>query len=243
MTQILVLAAGKGTRMNSELPKVMHEINGMPMLWMVLQNAGKISEDISIIYSEDLLPYLPHEYKHVFQKERLGTGHALYCALPWLNDSSKTLVLYGDNPFISPDLMKGLLDCLDKEDASVASIAFTANDPAGYGRVVMDDEGNFLKIVECKDATEEEKKITLCNSGIMAFAPSEVQQILPIIMEKGRRVNGEYYLTDAISVARSLGKKVAFITAERPEKVIGVNTQAELMRAREIAGQSMDDDR
>lgn len=234
MTKILVLAAGKGSRMNSDLPKVMHEIAGKTMLSMVLDNSSAISDDITIIYSEDLKQYLPAGYKYILQKERIGTGHAVNCALPELDNDSKLLVLYGDNPFISSDLISRLLEHLDREEAFVASIAFIAEDPTGYGRVVMDDEGNFQKIVECKDANEEEKKIRLCNSGIIAFAPSAAKMVIPIIMDRGARSNGEYYLTDAISVSRGLGKKVVFLVAENSEQVIGVNTQGELVRARNM---------
>ncbi len=219
--------------MKSELPKVMHKIGGSPMLSKVIESASKISEDITIVYSESLVPYLSQyqDYKLVLQEEPLGTAHAVFCALD-KKMTGQILVLYADNPFLSSRVMEGLLQHLDHHKADVASLAFIADKPEGYGRVITDEDGNFMKIQECKDASPVEKQINLCNSGIMAFGPGIAQTILSIIMQE--KANKEYYLTDAISVATDLGRRVTFMVAENNNEVIGVNTKEELEVARGI---------
>lgn len=230
---IIILAAGKGSRMKSDLPKVMHKIGGVPMLSKVIEGASKISDDITIVYSESLVPYLSEyqDYKLVLQEEPLGTAHAVFCAL---DDKmlGKVLVLYADNPFLSSDVMLGLLEHLEQQKADIASLAFITDKPEGYGRIITDEHGNFIKIQECRDASFLEKQVKLCNSGIMAFGPGVAQIVLSIIMQ--RKTNKEYYLTDAISVATALGKEVTFMVAKNNNEVIGVNTKEELEVARSI---------
>ena len=230
---IIILAAGRGSRMKSELPKVMHEIGGVPMLSKVIEGASKVSDDITIVYSEPLVPYLSQyqDYKLVLQEEPLGTAHAVFCAVD-KKMPGKILVLYADNPFLSSRVMEGLLLHLDHQKADVASLAFITDNPEGYGRVITDENSNFIKIQECKDATSLEKQVKLCNSGIMAFGPGIAQTVLSIIMQE--KVNQEYYLTDVISVATALGGRVTFMVAENNNEVIGVNTREELEVARGI---------
>lgn len=232
---IIILAAGKGSRMKSDLPKVMHKIGGVPMLSKVIESASKISNDITIVYSHYLEPYLAdyQNYRLILQEEQLGTAHAVFAALD-NRMSAPILVLYADNPFLSSRLMKDLLGHLAKSKAAIASLAFVPSDPTGYGRVITDDAGNFIKIQECIDASLEEKAVKLCNSGIMAFAPNVAQKVLSVIMNKGS--DKEYYLTDSISVALALGERVTFMVAPNNEEVIGINTQEELLLAQNIMG-------
>jgi UDP-N-acetylglucosamine pyrophosphorylase len=232
---IIILAAGKGSRMKSDLPKVMHQIGGVPMLSKVIESASKISDDITIVYSDSLVPYLSQyqDYKLVLQDEPLGTAHAVFCALN-AKMSGKILVLYADNPFLSSGVMSSLLRHLEEQKADIASLAFITEKPEGYGRIISDKDGNFIKIQECKEATALEKQVKLCNSGIIAFAPGVARKVLSIIMQE--RSHKEYYLTDAIFVATALGRRVTFMVADNNNEVIGVNTREELQAARAIIG-------
>lgn len=232
---VIILAAGKGSRMNSDLPKVMHKVGGVPMLSKVIESASRITDDITIVYSHHLAPYLDdyQGYHLVLQEFPLGTAHAVFSALN-KRMLGPVLVLYADNPFLSSHLMRDLLNHLEENEASIASLAFMPKDPTGYGRVITDAAGNFIKIQECKDARPEEKAVNLCNSGIMAFAPNISQKVLSIIMNS--KSDKEYYLTDAIAVASSLNMKVTFMVAKDNNEVIGVNNQEELLFAQNIMG-------
>lgn len=229
--QILILAAGKGSRMKSELPKPMHRIAGSTMLEMVLDNASKVSDDITIVYSDFIKPYLASiHYKLILQPEPLGTGHAVYCAIDSIDISKPTIVLYADNPFIDDAMISAMLLEFNKSNSDMMVMAFERNDPAGYGRLILDAQNRVKKIVECKNAEPQEKAIILCNSGIILFNSALLKESLCELIDNYKAASGEYYLTSLIEIAYKKDYKTSFFTASGVVP-LGVNTQEELKAA------------
>lgn len=231
--QIIILAAGNGSRMGSSLPKVMHQVDGKPMIERVLDNCASVSNDLVLVYSQVLLKYLtPYEHlcKLALQESPKGTAHAVDAASRYFSSNKSIMVIYGDNPLITADIIKDLEKHLLSTNSAAVTLAFERDDPAQYGRIVTDEHGNFLKIVEHKNASEQIRKITLCNSGIMVFAPGILQKYLPYCLEE-RDLKTELYLTKIIEVCASFTEKVTFFKAHNADLVLGVNTQEELLEA------------
>ncbi len=225
---VVILAAGEGTRMKSSLPKVLHRIGGAPMVQHVARAAATAFGDpaTAVVVGpgmDAVAAGLPSARAFV-QKERLGTAHAVLQARDALEAAEgPVLVLYGDTPLIRPDTLERLVDAV-AAGAAVAVLGFRAADPTGYGRLLMRD-GHLAAIREERDASDEERRITLCNSGVMAFAPGEALRLLERIGNDNAK--GEYYLTDAVGLAVDEGLRTAAI--ECPEReVLGVNTRAQL---------------
>lgn len=234
--QIIILAAGKGSRMESDLPKVMHEVGGVPMLETVLNNSLKVTDDVVIVYSEDLKKYLtPYEgmCRFALQKEPKGTAHATHAAIDLIDENKTILVLYGDHPLITPELMNELVEYLNFSNASLVTLCFERDDPAFYGRISIDQNGEFLEIIEYKNATEEQKKITLCNSGIMAFNPGILNECLPLFANDFRDKK-EVYLTEIVKLCKAKEKKVSYLLSDNHDLIVGVNTKNELLEANNI---------
>ena len=236
--QIVILAAGKGSRMKSNLPKVMHKIGDKTMLQMVVDNAYAVTKDIVLVYSDHIAKYLSffeNKCKFALQDEQLGTAHAVWVASALINNNIQNAVIYGDNPLITPEIITELFNYLETSRSAIVTLAFEHEEPNAYGRIILDEEGNFKKIVEFKVATEPEKKIKLCNSGIMAFAPGILQKYLPDCINRSRNAhNSELYLTEIIEICSSAGEKVSYYTSKNHHLVIGINTQEELQAANEI---------
>jgi UDP-N-acetylglucosamine pyrophosphorylase len=241
--QIIILAAGKGSRMESDLPKVMHEVAGKAMLERVVENCSKVTSDLVLVYSDHLLPYL-HLFKQcelAKQEEQLGTAHAVSVATNLIDPNKVTAVIYGDNPLITPSIINGLLRHLNDSSSAVVTLALECTEPNQYGRIILNDAGEFKKIVEFKFANESEKALTLCNSGIMAFAPGILSKYLPKCLVRDPEFPArELYLTDIIAVCSQAGEKVSYHTSEDHAFLVGVNTKTELEKvnnfAREIQG-------
>lgn len=234
--QIIILTAGNGSRMQSDLPKVMHKVGGVPMLETVLNNSLKITDDVIIVHSERLREYItPYENmcRFVLQKEPLGTAHATYAAIDLINKDKTILVLYGDHPLITPEIMEELIKYLNQTASSLVTLGFQREDPAQYGRIATDKNGEFLEIIEYKNATEEEKKIKLCNSGIMAFNPGILNKYLPLFAT-GRNDNKEVYLTELVKICKQDGEKVSYFLSSDYDLIVGVNTKDELAEANNI---------
>ncbi|MFK7974228.1 MAG: NTP transferase domain-containing protein [Rickettsiaceae bacterium] len=239
--QIIILAAGKGSRMNSTLPKVMHEVGGVPMLERVVQNCYKVTRNLILVYSDHLLPYLhlfTSRCQVVNQTAQLGTAHAVSVARNLMDDKENIGVIYGDNPLINDHIIKELFNHLTEAGSQAATLAFENNQPSHYGRIILDSDGEFQSIIESKYATEEEKKITLCNSGIMAFAPSILKKYInkclaPSKIDPAR----ELYLTDIIAVCRKENKKISYYKSPEHQLMMGVNTQEELHKANNLVKQ------
>lgn len=237
--QIIILAAGHGTRMKSELPKVMHEVAGIPMIERVINNCQKITKDLVLIYSKHLEPYLDRfkdKCTLVEQKEQLGTAHAVSVAESKFDNNTEIGVIYGDNPLITSEIIENMFNHLRDTNSKALTLVFECKEPNQYGRIIVDEKGNFKKIVEAKFASEEQKKITLCNSGIMAFAPGILEKHLKkCLIPDNNLPDKELYLTDIIEHCTNDGDKVSYYKAEKSELVIGVNTQDELKNANLIA--------
>jgi bifunctional UDP-N-acetylglucosamine pyrophosphorylase/glucosamine-1-phosphate N-acetyltransferase len=229
----VVLAAGQGTRMKSAIPKVLHPLAGLPLVMHALKAAAAAGADrCSVVIPPESVGFgtlrPPVETQFFEQKERLGTAHAVLAARPALEEETgPVLVLYGDTPLVSPESLKRLATALDS-GAAMAVMGFEAKDPTGYGRLITSGSGELLAIREEKDATPEERCLSLCNSGIMAFQGSLVLGLLSRIGNANKA--GEYYLTDAVEVSHARGHRVAFELIGEDE-VRGVNTRAQLAEA------------
>jgi UDP-N-acetylglucosamine pyrophosphorylase len=236
--QIVILAAGKGSRMKSDLPKVMHQVAGKSMLEHVVDNAHAITDDLILVYSDHIKEYLPlfeKKCRFAVQEEQLGTAHAVWVAMDLIHDNVATAVIYGDNPLITPDIITGLFNHLETSKSAVATLVFEHEEPNAYGRIITDADGNFQKIVEFKFANEEERKIKLCNSGIMAFVPGILKKYLPYCLDESMQAQGkELYLTEIIEVCARNGEKVTYYTSHDHRLVIGVNTPEELDAANKV---------
>jgi bifunctional UDP-N-acetylglucosamine pyrophosphorylase / glucosamine-1-phosphate N-acetyltransferase len=232
----VVLGAGQGTRMKSAIPKVLHPLAGLPLVAHVMNAAAAAGASrCSAVIPPGAQGFgklhTPVETEFFEQEERLGTAHAVLTARTALEgEAGAVLVLYGDTPLISPESLKRLAAALDC-GAAMAVMGFEASDPKGYGRLIASQSGALLAIREEKDATAEERSLTLCNSGIMAFRGHLVLELLSLIGNNNKA--GEYYLTDAVEIAHRLGHHVAYELIEEDD-VRGVNTRAQLSEAEAI---------
>jgi bifunctional UDP-N-acetylglucosamine pyrophosphorylase/glucosamine-1-phosphate N-acetyltransferase len=233
----IILAAGQGTRMKSDLPKVLHQVAGLPMAAHVASTAAAAgSEAVAVVVGhgggpvrEALQPILGNATFHV-QEEQRGTAHAVLAAREAIaNGFDDVLVLYGDTPLVRPEvlaLMRGTL----AGGAAIVVSGFRPADPFGYGRLIEKD-GKLKAIREERDASPEEKIITLCNGGLMALRGEHIEGILDAIGDDNAK--GEFYLTDAVEIANERGLDV--VAVEIPiEDVIGVNTRVELAEVEAI---------
>lgn len=241
---IIILAAGKGTRMKSELPKVMHKVAGREMLNLVIDEAKALNpQNITIVVSnemqstqEKILKDHPEvKISFVLQKERKGTAHAVSTGLENLKDlGEQLLILYGDTPLTSRLTMHKMVEKLD--DFSLCILGFDDEEENAYGRLVIDVKGHLEKIVEFKDATDEERKIALCNSGVVAVDGQKIRNLLAKVNDDNAA--GEFYLTDIVGIAGEMGLKRTFIKTEL-EEVLGVNSRFELAKIEAIKQQQL----
>lgn len=229
----IVLAAGLGTRMKSNMPKVMHQLAGRPMVNHVianLQDAG--IDEITVVIGPDMpgLEKAVAPHNTAVQVDRLGTGHAVSMAKEALNGfEGNILIAFGDTPLISPDTFKRMLSGPEKGDVVV--LGFRPADPAVYGRLIVDENGTLQEIVEFKDATEEQRKIDLCNSGVMCVAGSKLFDLLECVTNDNTA--GEYYLTDIVALARQDGLVCSVVEGDEDE-LLGVNSRVELAKAEQL---------
>ena len=234
----VILAAGKGTRMKSELPKVLHQIFQKPMLsWVVdaVNNLDCKTQTITVVghKSELVQEYLKKNYdnaKTVLQAQQLGTGHAVASAVSEIGDfDGCVLILCGDTPLITTSKLKSFVEAheLYKNDITVMTCDF--DDPTGYGRIVRDENGNVVKIVEQKDATQNEKQIKEINSGIYCLNWAKVKHAFCEL--KNNNAQGEYYLTDIIEWANSNNLKVGGWVNNDNREIFGVNSKKHLSMA------------
>ncbi|KAA9009747.1 bifunctional UDP-N-acetylglucosamine diphosphorylase/glucosamine-1-phosphate N-acetyltransferase GlmU [Histidinibacterium aquaticum] len=237
-TSLILLAAGKGTRMNSDLPKVLHEVAGAPLLAHALRSgqaldperivvvAGHGSESVRVSV-EDWAP----EATVVVQEEQLGTGHAVAQARDALRGAEgDAVVLYGDTPFIRPETLQAMAEARATHDIVV--LGFEARDPGRYGRLVTEGD-DLIRIVEFKDASEEERALNLCNSGLLC---AKADLLLELVGElSNENASGEYYLTDVPALARERGLSATVVRCDEAE-TMGVNSRADLAAA-EVAYQ------
>jgi len=252
-TDIVILAAGKGTRMKSQLPKVLHKLAGKPMLGHVLDAATTVGDSKKIIVTGHGAEavralYSDPSISMVEQAEQLGTGHAVHMALPELREDAKVVILYGDVPLITSDTISQMLDAVD--DKSIGLLTIQLNNPQGYGRIIRDADGQIEAIVEQKDANPEQLKVDEVNTGVMSLTAQQLAEWLPLI--NNNNAQGEYYLTDLISIARKAGYSINGIHPSSVAEVEGINNrqqlaalervyQAQLADALMVAGTSLAD--
>lgn len=225
---VIILAAGQGTRMKSSMPKVLHAVAGKPMVQHVIDNAhGLNAEKIVVVYGHggDQVQAAIKDQKieWVLQAQQLGTGHAVQQALPNLSDSHKALILYGDVPLTRPETLTALL--AKQPSHGIGLLTVNLVDPTGYGRIIRDG-GKVQSIVEQKDASDAQKKITEVNTGIMCCDANDLRRWLSNL--KNNNAQKEYYLTDIIAMCVAEGGVVETHQPQSADEVEGVNNRLQL---------------
>jgi bifunctional UDP-N-acetylglucosamine pyrophosphorylase/glucosamine-1-phosphate N-acetyltransferase len=231
---IVVLAAGKGTRMKSDLHKVLHPIAGRPMLDHLLASAGKLGAAQTVVIAghgrDQLEAALAGRATIAVQEPQLGTAHAVLQAREALTGfEGDVLVLYADVPFVRAETMRAMLDRLHGPDSpAIVVLGFEPADALAYGRVIAAD-GIIAKMVEHKDASEAERTCRLCNSGLLA---ARADALFALVDRVGNdNVQGEYYLPDVVNIATTDGEVCAVVVTDDPDEVSGINSRAELAEA------------
>ena len=233
----LILAAGKGTRMKSSMPKVLHCVGGVPMVEQVLRavkGAGTQRQIVVVGFGgEAVQEYLGGSAETVMQEQQLGTGHAVMQAEPLLKGVSGTLlVTCGDTPLVTEDTFRRLLECHERTKAAATVLTAVMPDPTGYGRVIRDDNGQVVKIVEQKDGTPEELAVQEVNAGIYCFDMDFLWDMLHDVTNDNAQ--GEYYLTDIIGMLVAAGKVVSAFAAPDYRETLGVNSRLQMAEAEQV---------
>lgn len=231
----VVLAAGKGTRMKSDLAKVLHEIDGKPLLEFVLDACKPLGLDGTVVIVGHQAEQVAGVSKRAgaqtaLQAEQLGTGHAVDQARAALESKSgSVLVLCGDVPLLSTKTIAALVERTEQTGAAATVLTAIAEDPTGYGRIVRDADGAVQAIVEHKDATEEQREIREYNTGTWCFDNAKLWDLLGRLDTDNSQ--GEYYLTDVVEILVSDGEHVEAVICEDEREVQGINTVDDLARA------------
>ena len=225
---VVILAAGKGTRMYSELPKVLRLLAGKPMVQHVIDTAKSVgASDIHLVYGHggDLLKEKLGEQNlnWVLQAEQLGTGHAMQQAAPHFQDDEDIIMLYGDVPLIAKDTLQRLIEA--KPEGGIGLLTVILDNPTGYGRIIREN-GEVVGIIEQKDATEEQRKIQEINTGIMVASGKDFKRWLSQL--DNNNAQGEYYITDVIALAHKEGNKIETVHPSRLSEMEGVNNRLQL---------------
>jgi bifunctional UDP-N-acetylglucosamine pyrophosphorylase/glucosamine-1-phosphate N-acetyltransferase/UDP-N-acetylglucosamine pyrophosphorylase len=235
----VILAAGLGKRMKSDKAKVLHEINGQPMIMYILETAKKITGNNIVVVvgnqAEKVSKVISKKYNVMFalQKEQLGTGHAVKCALPFLPEySEQVLILCGDVSLLTFDTVKKLYEEHIRTNRDVSVLAVKIDNPKGYGRIMMDERNCVSGIIEEADANDEQKCINIINSGIYCIKRDFLEYSLNKI--KSNNAQGEFYLTDVVKIGYSENKNIGAMIGKDSEEVLGVNSMEELMVAERI---------
>ncbi|MGB5260740.1 MAG: bifunctional UDP-N-acetylglucosamine diphosphorylase/glucosamine-1-phosphate N-acetyltransferase GlmU [Gammaproteobacteria bacterium] len=226
---IVILAAGKGTRMRSDLPKVLHRLGGRPLLWHVLQtarqfDAARIHVVIGHRAEEVRATFSDAEVEWVVQDEQLGTGHAVAQAMPGIPDGDTVLVMYGDIPLITQSTLAPL--CAMAEEGFVGLLTAELDDPTGYGRILHHADGSISGSVEEKDASAAERSIREVNTGFVAAPATKLRRWINVL--DNDNAQGEFYLTDVVARAVADGVSVRGLSAESVDEVLGINDRLQL---------------
>lgn len=232
-TALIILAAGKGTRMKSDLPKVLHKVAGVPMLHHAMRGGAALSPERTIVvagHGADEVEAAAKDYDPeaiiALQEEQNGTGHAVAQAKPALEGfDGDAIVLYGDTPFISPETLERMAEARKSHDVVV--LGFEPADPARYGRLVMSRD-RLDRIVEFKDASDEERAITFCNSGVICAGAATLFDLIDAVGNDN--ASGEYYLTDIVAIANARGLSATAIACDEAE-TLGINSRTDLAAA------------
>jgi bifunctional UDP-N-acetylglucosamine pyrophosphorylase/glucosamine-1-phosphate N-acetyltransferase len=227
---VVILAAGKGSRMKSDKPKVLHELAGRPLISWLLESVELLSpEKIIVVTAPDMDDVrdiiAPHH--SVVQKQARGTGDAVKAALPALDGhKGDVLVLLGDTPLLAHDTLQDLIDARHLDNAGLSVLGVELDDPHGYGRLVPDKKGKLVRIVEQKDCTAEEEKLTVVNTGAFCVAAIKLAPWLEQLSDENSQ--NEYYFTDLPAIARAEGYKTEICISYDEDEVAGINSRAQL---------------
>ena len=235
----VILAAGKGTRMKSDIPKVLHKIFEKPLLGYVLGSVKDITTENFVIvghHAEEVQEYVEKNYqnaKTVLQTPQLGTGHAVSMVCPYLEDySGQILILCGDTPLITSETLKKFVEYHNSNNSDLTVMSTIFENPANYGRIIREQDGSLKCIVEEKDATLEEKAVKEVNAGIYILNWSKVKPAFSQLTSNNAQ--GEYYLTDIISWGKNNGLKVNAFILENSDEIYGINSRKNLAEASKI---------
>ncbi|MBS3970354.1 MAG: bifunctional UDP-N-acetylglucosamine diphosphorylase/glucosamine-1-phosphate N-acetyltransferase GlmU [Clostridia bacterium] len=237
MIASIVLAAGKGTRMKSKIPKVLHKVSGKSLIWHVCQAASYIGVEESIIVvghqAEEVKRELGDKHKYALQEKQLGTGHAVMQAKSYLSKEVETIiVLCGDTPLLTGLTLRKLLEHHQETKASATILSAILSDPSNYGRIVRDARGQVKMIIEERDALPQERAIKEINSGTYCFNREALFSALKEITPENKQ--GEYYLTDVIEILVKNNRKVEAIAVEDPVEISGINNRIQLAEAEKV---------
>ena len=231
--KVIVLCAGKGTRMKSEKAKVMHEIMGQPMSKYIYDIAKEISNQKPLFVvgykKEQIEEYFKDNVDYIEQSVQMGTGHAIMITKDYINEEDNVLILCGDTPLIKKETIKRLIDENSKKDAVI--LTSIVDNPYGYGRIVKASKGNFDKIVEEKDATNEQKNIQEINAGMYLVKGTLIKENIEKLTNDNSQK--EYYLTDLFELLKKQNKDIATFLIDKQE-ILGVNSRVQLEEARRI---------
>jgi bifunctional UDP-N-acetylglucosamine pyrophosphorylase/glucosamine-1-phosphate N-acetyltransferase len=233
---VIVLAAGQGKRMISDLPKVAHMAAGRPLVGWVLETVSSLNPATTVVVvghrADEVERLLPDHVRSAIQEEQLGTGHATKVGMSAIGDidpDDSVVVLYGDLPLLTPELVNGLAQRGDGVAARLVVVEF--EDPTGYGRVIRDAAGLVTSIVEERDTNDEERAVHDINAGVYSFRAGDLIEALGEISNENAQ--GEYYLTDVIGILADRGERIESVRAI-PEEVVGINSQDQLAEARRL---------
>ncbi|MCP4571960.1 MAG: NTP transferase domain-containing protein [bacterium] len=235
--EAVVLAAGKGTRMKSDLPKVLHPLDGRPLLDHVLDTVAAVGVGHTVVVVGHMADKVEANcgrsgLDFVVQDPQLGTGHAVQVAAPALQGGGHTVVLAGDVPLLRPETLARLLDGAATGGAAATVLTCVVPDAGAYGRIVKDTAGRVLRIVEARDAGPEELAIGEYNTGVFCYRTDLLREALDHLTTDNDQ--GEYYLTDTVSWLVEAGHEVTAVATEDPDEVVGINTVDELAAAAAI---------
>lgn len=232
--KVVILAAGQGTRMKSDVPKVLHRVLDKTMVGYVIEASWEAGADeICVVVGhqsamvKNTIKDLYDNIKFAVQKEQLGTGHAVMQAGDFIKNGN-ILVLCGDTPLITADTLKKLCRVHEENGSSVTVVSMIADDPTGYGRIIRENNG-FAKIVEQKDANDEELAVKEVNSGVYIFKAEDLNKAFESLSNNNSQ--GEYYLTDTLEIIKNYGGRVGIMVAEDPNEFMGVNSKLHLSQA------------
>ncbi|MGI6345118.1 MAG: bifunctional UDP-N-acetylglucosamine diphosphorylase/glucosamine-1-phosphate N-acetyltransferase GlmU [Bacillota bacterium] len=232
-TSAIVLAAGSGKRMKSARNKVLHLLCGRPIVGHVVKACRDVGVDrIYVVVGRDaeqVQQVLGPDYTYVLQEQQLGTGHAVMQAEPHLGDEESLLVLYGDTPLISPTTLQSMIELHQRTQADATVLTAVLDEPGDYGRIVRDEQGNILRLVEARDASPDIRAIREINTGFYCFRTAPLRSALRQLTNDNAQ--GEYYLTDVIAAISADGGRVAGCRLEDMNEALGINDRVRLAEA------------
>ena len=236
---IVILAAGMGKRMKSRKAKVLHKILGKPMILYVVETARKVAgNDVILVVGNQAgkvraIVSENEEVIYALQKEQLGTGHAVLCALPYIPDyAQEVVILCGDVPLITSDTIMRFIEDHVEAKRDLSLLAVEMENPEGYGRILLDENRQVYGIIEEADASDEQKEIKIVNTGIYCIKKELLSDLLQKI--KSDNVQGEFYLTDIVKIGYNEEMVVGAMVCSDCEEVVGINSSQDLMTAESI---------